>query len=45
MDEELRNDPTIPPTKEDLLNCEINTQIDEDVTKLYNELWKELKAD
>ena len=45
MDEELRNDPAITPTEADMRNCEVNTQIDEDVTKLYNDLWKELKAD
>ncbi len=45
MDEELRNDPAITPTEEDMENCEVCTQTDEDVVNLYNELWKELKAD
>lgn len=45
MDEELKNDPAITPTEEDMRNCEVCTQIDEDVVTLYNELWKELKAD
>lgn len=45
MDEELRNDPAITPTEEDLAKCEVCTQTDPEITKLYNELWKELKAD
>ena len=45
MDEELRNDPAITPTEEDMENCEVCTQADEKTTKLYNDLWKELKAD
>ena len=45
MDEELRNDPAITPTEKDMENCEVCTQTDEDVVNLYNELWKELKAD
>lgn len=45
MDEELRNDPAITPTEEDLAKCEVCTQADEEIARLYNELWKELKAD
>ena len=45
MDEELRNNPAITPTEEDMANCEVCTQTDPEVTKLYNDLWKELKAD
>lgn len=45
MDEELRNDPAITPTAADIQNCEVCTQTDEEVTKLYNDLWKELKAE
>lgn len=45
MDEELRSDSAITPTEADIQNCEVCTQIDEEVMNLYNELWKELKAD
>lgn len=45
MDEELRNNPAIVPKDEDMENCEVCTQADEKTLKLYNDLWKELKAD
>lgn len=43
MDEELRNDPSIVPAKEDIANCEVCIQTDSETTELYNELWKEIK--
>lgn len=45
MDEDLKNNPAIVPRDEDMENCEVCTQTDEKTIKLYNELWKELKAD
>ena len=45
MDEELRSNPIISPDEAELQICEVYTQIDEEVIKLYNDLWKELKAD
>lgn len=45
MGEELRNNPIISPDEAELQICEVYTQIDEEVIKLYNDLWKELKAD
>lgn len=45
MGEELRNNPAITPAEADMQNCEVCTQSSEEVTKLYNNLWKELKAD
>jgi spermidine/putrescine-binding protein len=45
MSEELKNNPAIVPSEEDMSNCEVCTQADAATTKLYNELWKELKAD
>lgn len=45
MDEELRNNSAIVPTEEEIENCEVCVQADEKTTKLYNDLWKELKAD
>lgn len=45
MDDALRNDPAIVPTDAETQNCEVCVQADEKTTKLYNDLWKELKAD
>lgn len=45
MDEDLKNNPSIVPRDEDTENCEVCTQTDEKTIKLYNDLWKELKAD
>lgn len=45
MDEDLKNNPAIMPKDEDMENCEVCTQTDEKTIKLYNDLWKELKAD
>ncbi|MBE5936737.1 MAG: ABC transporter substrate-binding protein [Lachnospiraceae bacterium] len=44
MPDELKNNPAIVPTKEDIANCEVCTQTDEATVELYNELWKELKS-
>lgn len=45
MDDELRNNPAIVPKEEDMGNCEVCVQADDETTKLYNELWKKIKAD
>lgn len=45
MEEELKNNPAIVPPDSDLENCEVCTQNDEKTIKLYNDLWKEFKAD
>ena len=45
MDEDLKNDPAIIPTDADTQNCEVFLQPDETTTRLYNDLWKEFKAD
>ncbi len=44
MDDELKNDPAIIPPDDSVTVCEVCTQIDSETTELYNELWKELKA-
>ena len=44
MDAELKEDPAIVPTEESVDLCEVCTQVEGDTTELYNELWKELKA-
>ena len=45
MDEELRNDESIVPSDSSVENCEVCVQVDEDVTALMNELWKQLKSE
>ena len=45
MDAELKNDPAVVPLEESLTNCEVCTQYDPKITALYNDLWKELKAE
>ena len=45
MDPELRKNPAIIPPDEALEGCEVCTQYDPEVTALYNDLWKELKAE
>ncbi len=45
MDEELRNDESIVPSDASVEKCEVCVQVDEDVTALMNELWKELKSE
>ena len=44
MDDELKNDPAIVPSKEDTDNCEICVQPDEEINQLYSEYWKEIKS-
>ena len=44
LSEEDRNDEAMVPSLDSTQNCEVCTQIDPEVTALYNELWKELKA-
>ncbi len=44
MDNELKQDHAIIPPDDVIANCEVCTQTDEATTELYNELWKELKA-
>ena len=45
MDEELRSDENIVPDTSKLKNSEVCVQSDADITELYNELWKEIKAE
>ncbi len=45
MDEELRNDESIVPSDASVEKCEVCVQVDDDVTALMNELWKELKSE
>lgn len=45
MDADLKNNPAIVPPEADMENCEVCTQTDAETIKLYNDLWKEIKAD
>ena len=45
MEDDLKNDPAIVPTDEATKNCEVCNQADPDTNQLYNDLWKELKAE
>lgn len=45
MDPELRENPAIVPVESTLTNCEVCTQYDPKITALYNDLWKEIKAE
>lgn len=45
MDDELATDPAIIPSDEAIKNCEVYEALDEKTTQLYNELWKEIKAE
>lgn len=45
MDEELKNNEAILPDVSKLKNSEVCTQADPKITELYNELWKEIKAE
>ena len=45
MDEELKSDVAVVPTDESISGCEIYKALDEKTTQLYNELWKEIKAE
>lgn len=44
MEEELRNDETIIPADSSTDNCEVYVQLDEASVQLYNDLFKDLKA-
>ncbi len=44
LDEESKNDSTIFPDKATLENCETFFNLDTESTRLYNQLWKELKS-
>ena len=44
LDEEIRNNEAIIPSKESLENCEVYTAIDDDKTAYLNHLWQELKS-
>ncbi len=44
LDKEVQNDPTIFPPHEVLEDCEVLSSLDDDSTKLYNDLWKKLKS-
>lgn len=45
MDSELKNNLAVVPTEESLVNCEVINQNDDELTELYSELWKEIKAE
>ena len=45
MDEDMRNNEAILPDISKLKNSEVCTQSDPAITELYNELWKEIKAE
>ena len=45
MDPELASDPAIAPDYESISNCEVYEGLDEKTRNLYNELWKEIKAE
>lgn len=44
LEESVKNDTTIFPSKEDINNCEVFVSLDDEGTDLYNQLWKELKS-
>ena len=44
LDEEVRNNEAVIPSKETLANCEVFTSINDDTTALLNHLWQELKS-
>lgn len=44
LDEEVRNNEAVIPSKESLTNCEIFISIDDEKTALLNHLWQELKS-
>ncbi len=44
MDDSLKNNPAIVPATEDTDRCEICIQPDTEITELYSEYWKEIKA-
>lgn len=44
LDEELRQNEVIFPSTDVLNNCEILKPLDEESTRLFNDLWKEIKS-
>jgi len=44
LDEDVRNNEAVIPSKESLANCEIFISIDDEKTALLNHLWQELKS-
>jgi len=44
MDDSLKNNPAIVPATEDTDRCEICIQPGKEITELYSEYWKEIKA-
>lgn len=45
LEEELKNDESIVPSDTSIENCEVCIQADKAITQLYNDLWKEFKAE
>ena len=45
MDDQYKSDNAIFPPEESVNNCEVYLALDEKTTALYNELWKEIKAE
>lgn len=44
LDEEVRNNEAVIPSKESLVECEVFTSLDDEKTALLNHLWQELKS-
>lgn len=44
LDEDVRNNEAVIPSKESLTQCEVFTSIDDEKTALLNHLWQELKS-
>lgn len=44
LDEDVRNNEAVIPSKESLTKCEVFTSIDDEKTALLNHLWQELKS-
>lgn len=44
LDEDVKNNEAVIPSKESLLKCEVFTSLDDEKTALLNHLWQELKS-
>ncbi len=44
LPEEMKNDKALVPPDSVFENCEVCTRYDEETSRMYNELWKELKS-
>lgn len=44
LDEETKEDTTIFPDQSTIDNCEVYMSLEEEGTKLYNQIWKEIKS-